>query len=505
MPSRPWSSRRQRRRWPSSEYVCYLSSAGVGNVFVGLGGASGFAANIVVSPNWVVNAWNAIHVSYDGATIRVYVGGKLAGTQALSGSLVELTIASGLWFGYDGSASNFGLNGQLDAPSVWNRTLSAAEILDWVNNPWQVIAPGPLRSWAFFPQHPTFTAVVSGGAVMGGLAAPSASFAPSVTGGAVVGGTVQGTEVFTAIVSGGAVLGGTLQGAEVGVWAHVQGTGGATTTASANLAVAFASSVTAGNLIVVSASPFNSTLSIADSAGNAYSLVLSNLAFNPLLYVWFATAKTTGALTVTVTFNSPPQITSMAIDEYSYSYSSAVMYIVAGDLFAHATSNAPSVGPITYTGNGLDYAAIGAAAIQSTVTPGSGYSGRFSNQFASGQHYGLLAEDQINDQSGSATPSAGYANSVPWTAIGVVFLAIPLGVGQSSGGHARRGRHDAGCHHLHRDGRGRPRRGRLPGAVAQLHRGGRGRHGGRRRFGGVRPEHDRLHRSHQVPGPIVLI
>ena len=124
----------------------------------------------------------------------------------------------------------------------------------------------------------------------------------------------------------------------------------------------------------------------------------------------------------------------MAIDEYSYSYSSAVMYIVAGDLFAHATSNAPSVGPITYPGNGLDYAAIGAAAIQGTVTAGSGYSGRFSNQFASGQHYGLLAEDQINDQSGSATPSAGYANSVPWTAIGVVFLAIPLGVGQSSGG-----------------------------------------------------------------------
>ena len=200
-------------------------------------------------------------------------------------------MVTGLWMGYDGSAANFGLNGQLDAPAVWNRTLSAAEILSWVNNPWQVIAPGPLRSWAFFPQHPSFTAVVSrrGGHGRARRQFPPASFAPSVTGGAVVGGTVQGTEVFTAIVSGGAVLGGTIQGAEVGVWAHVQGTGGATTTAAANLAVAFAGNVTAGNLIVVSAAPFNSTLSIADSAGNAYSLVLSNLAFNSASSTsWFA-------------------------------------------------------------------------------------------------------------------------------------------------------------------------------------------------------------------------
>ena len=153
-----------------------------------------------------------------------------------------------------------------------------------------------------------FAPPVSGGVVAGGQLVPKTSFAPPVAGGIVQGGNAQGTAgslTFTAVVSGGMPLGGAASGSKLGTWTHVQGTGAVTTSSAANLSATFGSSVAAGNLIVVSASPFLSNLTVSDSAGNVYKVALSTVAFSPPLYVWYTTASTTGPLTVTVTFLSP--------------------------------------------------------------------------------------------------------------------------------------------------------------------------------------------------------
>ena len=122
------------------QYAAYLSSAGTGSVFVGIGGASGFGGNVAVAPAWAVNAWNLVLVGYDGATIRVYVNGKLAGTQPLAGSVVSPSPGGNVpvYMGSD-SGNVFPLNGYLDAGFVWNRPLAALEVAALYAGPYQLL------------------------------------------------------------------------------------------------------------------------------------------------------------------------------------------------------------------------------------------------------------------------------------------------------------------------------------------------------------------------------
>jgi hypothetical protein len=100
-------------------------------------------------------------------------------------------------------------HGTIYQTSFRSLALSASQVLSLYQQPWQVFAPGPLRSWVFFQGAPTYAVAGKGGVVCGGSAAPSAGYAPVPAGGPVVGGTTSESSAYTPTPSGGAVLGGT--------------------------------------------------------------------------------------------------------------------------------------------------------------------------------------------------------------------------------------------------------------------------------------------------------
>lgn len=72
------------------------------------------------------NTWNMITGSYDGSTLKFYINGQLVRTLAITGPVNYST--DPLYFGTTGSAGqNF--KGNIDDIGIWNRALSASEIL----------------------------------------------------------------------------------------------------------------------------------------------------------------------------------------------------------------------------------------------------------------------------------------------------------------------------------------------------------------------------------------
>ena len=116
------------------QYGLFLSALGTGNIFISFNPSGG--ANYAVSPGWAVNTWNHICATYDGANVRVYINGVPANTTALATTITEVS-GSTLYFGYDNGNSNFGINGSLDAPMVWNRVLNQGEVAALCANQWQ--------------------------------------------------------------------------------------------------------------------------------------------------------------------------------------------------------------------------------------------------------------------------------------------------------------------------------------------------------------------------------
>jgi glucose/arabinose dehydrogenase/fibronectin type 3 domain-containing protein len=72
-----------------------------------------------------VNTWTHLATTYDGAQLRLYVNGELAGTQALSGALATST--GDLRIGGNGVWGEFFV-GRLDEVRIYNRVLTATEI-----------------------------------------------------------------------------------------------------------------------------------------------------------------------------------------------------------------------------------------------------------------------------------------------------------------------------------------------------------------------------------------
>ena len=72
-----------------------------------------------------LNAWTHVAVTYDGTTVRLYVGGVQVATQAQSGTLVQGT--GPLRFGGDAVWPEW-FAGRLDEIRVYNRALTGAEI-----------------------------------------------------------------------------------------------------------------------------------------------------------------------------------------------------------------------------------------------------------------------------------------------------------------------------------------------------------------------------------------
>src|SRR4029077_19434821 len=84
---------------------------------------------------------------------------------------------------------------------------------------------------------------------------------------------------------------------------------------TANMSVSFPSNITPGNFLIVtgSAARPHSTLSISDTAGNAYSVAmgpLTDAAQDVTTYIWYVPSSKGGPNTVTIT---PPATAALEI------------------------------------------------------------------------------------------------------------------------------------------------------------------------------------------------
>jgi len=74
------------------------------------------------------NSWYHVAVTYDGATLKLYVNGALDGQLAASGPILTFPEPVRIGGGVDNGCQAYNLNGLLDEPTIYNRALSSNEI-----------------------------------------------------------------------------------------------------------------------------------------------------------------------------------------------------------------------------------------------------------------------------------------------------------------------------------------------------------------------------------------
>jgi hypothetical protein len=97
----------------------------------------------------VVGAWQHWTIVRQGSSVSYYLDG-VAQVPSVSQAVTSPAPSPGTL--YVNSYPNGTLHGTvgLDAVQFWSRALSAGEVSSVDAAPWQVFAPGPLRSWVFF-------------------------------------------------------------------------------------------------------------------------------------------------------------------------------------------------------------------------------------------------------------------------------------------------------------------------------------------------------------------
>src|SRR5262249_19679228 len=109
----------------------YLSGSGGGEPAVGATFA-GTNSNLFGPGALPLNAWSHVAATYDGATVRLYVGGNQVASRSQTGSIPASSYP--LTLGGDPVYSQFWA-GSIDEVRVYNRALSAAEIQADMNLP----------------------------------------------------------------------------------------------------------------------------------------------------------------------------------------------------------------------------------------------------------------------------------------------------------------------------------------------------------------------------------
>ena len=103
-----------------------------GNKPAGGGTFAGTGAQTYGTAALAVNTWTHLAVTYDGATLRLYVNGVQASSQARTGNLATST--SALQIGGDSTYGQY-FTGTIDEVRIYNRALSQAEIQSDMTTP----------------------------------------------------------------------------------------------------------------------------------------------------------------------------------------------------------------------------------------------------------------------------------------------------------------------------------------------------------------------------------
>jgi hypothetical protein len=100
---------------------------------------AGFNNDAYVAQTIPVNTWTNLSLTYNGGTINsingvsLYINGVLKTSLFPNGNLTLNTTNSQLYLGYEGAGSRNPMNGRTSNCKIYNRALSATEILQNYN------------------------------------------------------------------------------------------------------------------------------------------------------------------------------------------------------------------------------------------------------------------------------------------------------------------------------------------------------------------------------------
>jgi acyl dehydratase len=118
-----WRTVVLKERTGSLSYALYgANGASRPAAYVNIGGAD---VGVNATANLALNTWTHLAVTYDGATIRVYVNGTQVATRAQTGPITTSTGV--LRIGGNAVWSEF-FQGLIDEVRIYSRALTAAEI-----------------------------------------------------------------------------------------------------------------------------------------------------------------------------------------------------------------------------------------------------------------------------------------------------------------------------------------------------------------------------------------
>ena len=387
-----WRTAMLKERGSGLAYALYAHDGAGHNAGYAFTGAERGVASPAALP---LNAWTHVATTYDGTTLRQYVGGVQVASTAVSGALTVSTGA--LRFGGNNVWGEW-FAGRLDELRVYNRALTAAEVAADVTRP---VGPGQPPRLAVTPASLTFSGVQDG-------AQPAArTLAVANDGGGTLSFTASDDATWLSVSpgSGGAPQTLTVTASTTGLAAGTYtanvtvaapGVAGApatipvtlTVTAPAPPALAVAPASLSFAATVGGSAPAAKTLAVTNTGSGALSYTAADDA--PWLGVTPASGSAPGTLTVTA---SPAGLAAGT-------YSGSVTVTAAG------ASGSPKTIPVTFTvtaaptglvaAYGFDEPSGGTVADAS----GSGNAGTVdgATRTPNGRFGGALSFDGVNDR-----------------------------------------------------------------------------------------------------------
>ena len=209
-------------------------------------------------------------------------------------------------------------------------------------------------------------------------------------------------------------------------WSHVQGTGNDSAGSASTVAATFGSSVTAGDLIVVTLATYaggSATFSVQDNKSTTNYTQQCSLIYTAdadwVNIFWFVVPSGKGgtSFTVTATITGSSYPSTMSIDEYSFT-SGATVTVEAIGTNSGTGLTGSLASALTFTTGDLVYAG---ACFQTngTATQDTGFALRYNGFNA----MGVAAEDEVNFGGTSVNPYFTFSNSTNWVVGAIAFNA----------------------------------------------------------------------------------
>jgi hypothetical protein len=196
-----------------------------------------------------------------------------------------------------------------------------------------------------------------------------------------------------------------------------------TTTGARTLAGTLPATVTAGNLIVVSASGWGglpAAAPVTDNLGNRYTAAGTrrNTSGSSWSVIYYASNAIAGATTVTFTTAATGTQISMVVAEFSNVAAAAPLDVATG---ATGTGTAPASGNMTPTVTGDLAIGAGTHDVTTTTTAGTGFTLVAPPQEDGNTHQPLAMEYQVLTGTAAVNARFTIANSAPWAQCGALF------------------------------------------------------------------------------------